>query len=53
MQISVDEFIRESWDDYKSPTTSTFASRMGQCRQAVSFLEEVSEVVEFILFFYV
>ncbi|XP_041360699.1 arf-GAP with SH3 domain, ANK repeat and PH domain-containing protein 2-like [Gigantopelta aegis] len=44
MQISVDEFIKESWDDYKSPTTSTFASKMGQCRQAVSFLEETLDM---------
>ena len=39
--ISTAEFIRETWDDYNSPPTSTFASRVGHCRSTVGALEEV------------
>lgn len=42
MQINVGDFVKESWEDYKSPTTSTFTSKMGHCRHTVSTLEEVS-----------
>lgn len=40
--ISVNEFVEESREDVSSPTTSTFVSRMSQCRQTVAALEEVS-----------
>lgn len=40
--ISVAEFVQEAWDDFHSPTTSTFVSRLGQCRATVAALEEVS-----------
>lgn len=40
--ISVAEFVEESREDVNSPTTSTFVSRMPQCRQTVAALEEVS-----------
>jgi hypothetical protein len=40
--ISVNEFVDESREDVSSPTTSTFVSRMSQCRQTVAALEEVS-----------
>ena len=40
--IGVNEFVDETREDYNSPTTSTFVSRMPQCRQTVSNLEEVS-----------
>lgn len=40
--ISVSEFVEESREDLNSPTTSTFVSRMPQCRQTVAALEEVS-----------
>jgi len=39
--ISVSDFMKEAWDDYNSPTTSTFVLRLGQCRSTVSSLEEV------------
>lgn len=39
--IGVNEFIEETREDYNSPTTSTFVSRMGQCRQTIATLEEV------------
>ena len=37
----VTEFIRETWEDVKSPTTSTFALRMSHCRDTIAYLEEV------------
>lgn len=40
--IGVSEFLDESREDYSSPTTSTFVSRMPECRQTVTSLEEVS-----------
>lgn len=39
--IGVNEFVDETRDDYNSPTTSTFVSRMGQCRHTIAALEEV------------
>ncbi|XP_046549057.1 LOW QUALITY PROTEIN: arf-GAP with SH3 domain, ANK repeat and PH domain-containing protein 2-like [Haliotis rubra] len=44
MQINVGDFVKESWEDYKSPTTSTFTSKMGHCRHTVSTLEETLDV---------
>ncbi|XP_063220226.1 arfGAP with SH3 domain, ANK repeat and PH domain-containing protein isoform X5 [Bacillus rossius redtenbacheri] len=38
--IRVHEFIDEARYDYNSPTTSTFVSRMPQCRQTIATLEE-------------
>ncbi|XP_033109132.1 arf-GAP with SH3 domain, ANK repeat and PH domain-containing protein 2-like isoform X3 [Anneissia japonica] len=38
--ITVADFITESQDDFNSPTTSTFVSRMGDCRNTLSMLEE-------------
>lgn len=40
--IAVSEFVEETRSDYNSPTTSTFASRMPDCRQTIAILEEVS-----------
>ncbi|XP_032783427.2 arfGAP with SH3 domain, ANK repeat and PH domain-containing protein isoform X2 [Daphnia magna] len=42
--ISVSEFVEESREDVNSPTTSTFVSRMSQCRQTVAALEEILDV---------
>ncbi|KAI8764674.1 arf-GAP with SH3 domain, ANK repeat and PH domain-containing protein 2 [Biomphalaria glabrata] len=42
--IGVQDFVRETWEDFKSPTTSTFASKMLQCRQTVSILEETLDL---------
>jgi len=42
--IRVSEFVEETREDYNSPTTSTFVSRMPQCRQTIASLEEVNEV---------
>lgn len=39
--IGVTEFVDETRGDHSSPTTSTFVSRMPQCRQTISILEEV------------
>ena len=41
--ISVAEFVDETKEDVHSPTTSTFVSRMPQCRQTVAALEEVKK----------
>ncbi|XP_047527885.1 arfGAP with SH3 domain, ANK repeat and PH domain-containing protein isoform X5 [Vanessa tameamea] len=38
--IGIGEFIDETREDYSSPTTSTFVSRMPQCRQTINALEE-------------
>ncbi|XP_058456104.1 arfGAP with SH3 domain, ANK repeat and PH domain-containing protein [Malaya genurostris] len=38
--IGVSEFLEETREDYNSPTTSTFVSRMAQCRQTIYALEE-------------
>ncbi|XP_063757834.1 arf-GAP with SH3 domain, ANK repeat and PH domain-containing protein 2b isoform X3 [Eleginops maclovinus] len=38
--ISVTEFISETNEDYKAPTTSSFTTRMSHCRNTVAALEE-------------
>ncbi|XP_020798458.1 arf-GAP with SH3 domain, ANK repeat and PH domain-containing protein 2 isoform X4 [Drosophila serrata] len=38
--IAVSEFVEETRSDYSSPTTSTFASRMPDCRYTIGVLEE-------------
>lgn len=40
-QISVSEFITETTEDYNSPTTSSFTTRLHNCRNTVTLLEEV------------
>lgn len=42
--VTVPEFLQETWEDFNSPTTSTFVQKMGLCRNAVSQLEEVSSI---------
>nr|CAD7589558.1 unnamed protein product [Timema genevievae] len=44
--IHVNEFVEETREDYNSPTTSTFVSRMPQCRQTITSLEEVGNACE-------
>ncbi|XP_051543614.1 arf-GAP with SH3 domain, ANK repeat and PH domain-containing protein 1-like isoform X5 [Myxocyprinus asiaticus] len=39
-QISVSEFLLETTEDYNSPTTSSFTTRLQSCRNTVSVLEE-------------
>uniref|UniRef100_A0A672G583 Uncharacterized protein n=1 Tax=Salarias fasciatus TaxID=181472 RepID=A0A672G583_SALFA len=39
--ISVSEFLSETTEDYNSPTTSSFTTRLQSCRNTVSILEEV------------
>ncbi|XP_072307144.1 arf-GAP with SH3 domain, ANK repeat and PH domain-containing protein 1 isoform X2 [Eucyclogobius newberryi] len=39
-QISVSEFLSETTEDYNSPTTSSFTTRMHSCRNTVNVLEE-------------
>ncbi|XP_030632045.1 arf-GAP with SH3 domain, ANK repeat and PH domain-containing protein 2 [Chanos chanos] len=38
--ISVDEFIAETLEDYSSPTTSSFTTKMTSCRNSVNNIEE-------------
>lgn len=40
--VSVSEFVQEVQDDWSSPTTSFFTSKMLNCRNTVYLLEEVS-----------
>ncbi|XP_066434896.1 arf-GAP with SH3 domain, ANK repeat and PH domain-containing protein 1 isoform X4 [Eleutherodactylus coqui] len=40
-QISVSEFISETTEDYNSPTTSSFTTRLQSCRNSITVLEEV------------
>ncbi|AWP17017.1 putative arf-GAP with SH3 domain ANK repeat and PH domain-containing protein 1-like [Scophthalmus maximus] len=39
-QISVSEFLSETTEDYNSPTTSSFTTRLQSCRNSVNVLEE-------------
>ncbi|CAH2285932.1 arf-GAP with SH3 domain, ANK repeat and PH domain-containing 1 isoform X3 [Pelobates cultripes] len=39
-QISVSEFISETTEDYNSPTTSSFTTRLLSCRNSITVLEE-------------
>ncbi|XP_054639481.1 arf-GAP with SH3 domain, ANK repeat and PH domain-containing protein 2 isoform X1 [Dunckerocampus dactyliophorus] len=38
--VSVSEFVQEVLEDWSSPTTSSFTSKMGGCRNTVYLLEE-------------
>uniref|UniRef100_A0A3Q2VM09 Uncharacterized protein n=1 Tax=Haplochromis burtoni TaxID=8153 RepID=A0A3Q2VM09_HAPBU len=40
--VSVSEFVQEVQEDWNSPTTSSFTSKMISCRNTVYLLEEVS-----------
>ncbi|KAK3708075.1 hypothetical protein RRG08_055788 [Elysia crispata] len=42
--IEVKDFVRETWEDFNSPTTSTFTSKMGMCRVTISQLEETLDM---------
>uniref|UniRef100_A0A8C9ZNT9 ArfGAP with SH3 domain, ankyrin repeat and PH domain 2b n=1 Tax=Sander lucioperca TaxID=283035 RepID=A0A8C9ZNT9_SANLU len=42
--ITVNEFIAETNEDYKAPTTSSFTTRMSHCRNTVAALEEALDV---------
>uniref|UniRef100_A0A669DR82 ArfGAP with SH3 domain, ankyrin repeat and PH domain 2b n=1 Tax=Oreochromis niloticus TaxID=8128 RepID=A0A669DR82_ORENI len=48
--ISVTEFIDETNEDYKAPTTSSFTTRMGHCRNAVGALEEALDLDRSVLY---
>jgi Arf-GAP/SH3 domain/ANK repeat/PH domain-containing protein len=39
--ISVADFIEQTWEDFNSPTTSTFDKKMTKCRNTVAQIEEV------------
>ncbi|KAM3841004.1 arf-GAP with SH3 domain, ANK repeat and PH domain-containing protein 1 isoform 3-T3 [Vipera latastei] len=39
-QITVSEFIAETTEDYNSPTTSSFTTRLLNCRNTITLLEE-------------
>ncbi|XP_034018666.1 arf-GAP with SH3 domain, ANK repeat and PH domain-containing protein 2b [Thalassophryne amazonica] len=47
--ITVTEFISETNEDYKAPTTSSFTTRMSHCRNTVSALEEALDVERSVL----
>jgi len=51
--ISVGEFIEETRDDFHSPTTSTFVSRIPHCRNAVNHLEEVRPLVTLVDYLFI
>ncbi|XP_075926126.1 arf-GAP with SH3 domain, ANK repeat and PH domain-containing protein 2 isoform X2 [Petromyzon marinus] len=38
--ITVPDFVSETLEDYSSPTTSTFTTKMNMCRSSVSAVEE-------------
>lgn len=40
--VSVSEFLQEVQEDWSSPTTSSFTSKILSCRNTVYLLEEVS-----------
>uniref|UniRef100_A0A3B5M5Q4 Uncharacterized protein n=1 Tax=Xiphophorus couchianus TaxID=32473 RepID=A0A3B5M5Q4_9TELE len=40
--VSVSEFVHEVQEDWSSPTTSSFTSKMINCRNTIYLLEEVS-----------
>uniref|UniRef100_A0A8C8D8K9 ArfGAP with SH3 domain, ankyrin repeat and PH domain 2b n=1 Tax=Oncorhynchus tshawytscha TaxID=74940 RepID=A0A8C8D8K9_ONCTS len=42
--ITVTEFVAETNEDYKAPTTSNFTTRMSHCRNTVAALEEALDV---------
>uniref|UniRef100_A0A3Q3N0A8 ArfGAP with SH3 domain, ankyrin repeat and PH domain 2b n=1 Tax=Labrus bergylta TaxID=56723 RepID=A0A3Q3N0A8_9LABR len=48
--ISVTEFISETNEDYKAPTTSSFSTRMSHCRNSVAALEEALDVDRSVLY---
>ncbi|KAM8725275.1 arf-GAP with SH3 domain, ANK repeat and PH domain-containing protein 2b [Acanthopagrus schlegelii] len=48
--ISVTEFVAETNEDYKAPTTSNFTTRMPHCRNTVAALEEVLDVDRSVLY---
>uniref|UniRef100_A0AAQ5YZ58 ArfGAP with SH3 domain, ankyrin repeat and PH domain 2b n=1 Tax=Amphiprion ocellaris TaxID=80972 RepID=A0AAQ5YZ58_AMPOC len=48
--ISVTDFIAETNEDYKAPTTSSFTTRMSHCRNAVAALEEALDVDRSVLY---
>ncbi|KAL0966712.1 hypothetical protein UPYG_G00299110 [Umbra pygmaea] len=39
-QISVSEFLSETTEDYNSPTTSNFTTRLQSCKNTINVLEE-------------
>ncbi|XP_066558255.1 arf-GAP with SH3 domain, ANK repeat and PH domain-containing protein 1 [Amia ocellicauda] len=42
--ISVEEFIAETLEDYSSPTTSSFTTKMSSCRNAINNIEEALDL---------
>ncbi|TWW68392.1 Arf-GAP with SH3 domain, ANK repeat and PH domain-containing protein 2 [Takifugu flavidus] len=48
--ISVREFVEETNEDYKAPTTSNFSTRMIQCRNTVTALEEALDMDRSVLY---
>lgn len=47
--ISVTEFVSETNEDYRAPTTSSFTTRMSHCRNSVAALEEALDLDRTIL----
>ncbi|XP_063298243.1 arf-GAP with SH3 domain, ANK repeat and PH domain-containing protein 2 isoform X2 [Pelobates fuscus] len=48
--ISVSEFVSETNEDYKSPTASNFTTKLSQCRNTVTAIEEALDVDRNILY---
>ncbi|XP_017548333.1 arf-GAP with SH3 domain, ANK repeat and PH domain-containing protein 2 isoform X2 [Pygocentrus nattereri] len=47
--ISVEEFIAETLEDYSSPTTSSFTTKMTSCRNTVNNIEEALDCDRMVL----
>ncbi|KAF7693272.1 arf-GAP with SH3 domain, ANK repeat and PH domain-containing protein 1 isoform X4 [Silurus meridionalis] len=47
--ISVEEFISETLEDYSSPTTSSFITKMTSCRNSVNNIEEALDCDRIVL----
>ncbi|KAM4522093.1 arf-GAP with SH3 domain, ANK repeat and PH domain-containing protein 2b [Odontesthes bonariensis] len=48
--ISVAEFVAETNEDYKAPTTSSFTTRTSHCRSTVASLEEALDLDRSVLY---
>ena len=47
--MSTADFVREAWEDFNSPTTSSFVPRMGKYKNTVAAIEEVGDTFNSLL----
>ena len=50
--ITIPEFVKETRDDFNSPTTSTFGNRITQCRETINRYDEVCFLYIFLFFIF-